>query len=89
MPKRRRKLSKSYESLITKSLKDIELITAKIHDIDDDDIRLEYAIAFSTVKKLLDQIHIKYKEIGYDTDSDDLFTTYLNSLESFKSEYEI
>ena len=47
MPKKRRKLSKEHEKSISIALKEIELILAKINDINDDDIRGEYAISFA------------------------------------------
>ena len=40
MAKRRRKLSKDYEKEISKSTRDVELILAKINDINEDDIRV-------------------------------------------------
>ena len=58
MAKRRRKLSKEYEKLISISNKDIELILAKINDIYDDDIRGEYAIAFAPIKNTLSKITV-------------------------------
>ncbi len=86
---RRRKLSKEYEKLISTGLKEIELINAKINDIEDDDIRQEYSLAFARTKIIIVTINSKYKEMGYTDQSDKDYQTYLNSLESFKSEYEI
>ena len=47
MPQRRRKLNKDFEKSIAKAKKEIELITAKIHDIYDEDIQGEYKTAFA------------------------------------------
>ena len=47
MPRKRRKLSKEHEKSISIAQKEIELILAKINDINDDDIRTEYAISFA------------------------------------------
>ncbi|ABX08768.1 hypothetical protein [Prochlorococcus marinus] len=89
MAKRRRKLSKDYEKLISKSEREVELYIAKINDIDDDDIRTEYTIAFSAVKSKLDYIKSAYTSIGYNEDSDTLMLLYQESLKNFISEYEI
>ncbi len=89
MVKRRRKLSPEYEKLITRSLKEVELITAKINDIYDDDIREEYTIAFRAVKLQLVSLSQTYKEIGFNDDSIPLIQKYQESLNSFINEYEI
>ena len=89
MAKKRRKLSKEYEKLISVAMKDIELITAKIHDIYDDDIRTEYAIAFAPIKGTLSKIKSIYTELGYTEDSDQMYNFYSSILDKFKEEYEI
>ncbi len=89
MAKRRRKLSKEYENSISIASKEVELLLAKIHDIYDDDIRLEYSTAFYSVKSKLDYIEQTYKSIGFNEDSDTLMLIYKKALENFTSEYEI
>ncbi|AAP99959.1 MULTISPECIES: hypothetical protein [Prochlorococcus] len=89
MVKKRRKLSKEYETIVSKAQKEIELILAKINDIDDDDIRVEYAVAFAPSKNLLDKINLQYKEVGYTADSEEILSNYYTRLEKFKNEYEI
>ena len=89
MAKRRRKLSKEFEKLISTSQKEIELILAKINDIYDDDIRGEYAFSFAPVKALIDNISSEYKDIGYTVNSDTKFSNYQLKLNTFKNEYEI
>ncbi len=89
MAKKRRKLSKEFEKLMSISNKDIELITAKIHDIYDDDIRTEYAIAFAPIKNTLSKIKAIYTEIGFTDESDYMYQYYLDALQKFKEEYEI
>ena len=69
MVKRRRKLSKDHEKDISRSVKDVELITAKINDIQEDDIREEYLQAFSLVKLRLDNMANAYNEIGFNEES--------------------
>ena len=54
MPKQRRKLNKDFERKIYSSKKNVELVLAKIYDIDDEDIQKEYMSAFSTVVQLYD-----------------------------------
>ena len=89
MPKKRRKLSKEHEKSISIALKEIELILAKINDINDDDIRGEYAISFAPVKLTLDKIRLDYTNIGFNEDSVKMYASYLTLLDKFKEEYEI
>ena len=89
MPKKRRKLSKEHEKSISIALKEIELILAKINDINDDDIRGEYAISFAPVKLILDKIRLDYTNIGFNEDSVKMYASYLTLLDKFKEEYEI
>mgnify|MGYP001373540925 FL=1 len=89
MPKKRRKLSKEHEKSISIALKEIELILAKINDINDDDIRGEYAISFAPVKLTLDKIRLDYTNIGFNEDSVKMYASYLSLLNKFKQEYEI
>ena len=49
MSKKRRKLNKDFEKKIYSSKKNVELVLAKIYDIDDEDIQKEYMSAFNTV----------------------------------------
>ena len=87
MKKKRRKLSKDFEKKIASSLKEIELILAKINDIDDDDIRGEYAIAFAPIKSMINIISSEYKQYGFIDTSDQLYSKYSSALEfsSFNS----
>ena len=54
MTKKRRKLNKDFERKIYSSKKNVELVLAKIYDIDDEDIQKEYMSAFNTVVYLYD-----------------------------------
>ena len=49
MAKKRRKLNKDFEKKIYSSKKNVELVLAKIYDIDDEDIQKEYMSAFNKV----------------------------------------
>ena len=49
MPKKRRKLNKDFEKKIYSSKKNVELVLAKIYDINDEDIQKEYMSAFNDV----------------------------------------
>ena len=55
MAKKRRKLSPELEKNISLAKKQIELITAIIHDIDDEDIHKDYMSAFNKVVYLYDE----------------------------------
>ena len=56
MPKKRRKLDKNFERIIYSAKKRIELILAKIYDINDEDIQKEYMSAFGEVVNLFEWI---------------------------------
>ena len=47
MPKKRRKLNKDFEKKIYTSKKNVELVLAKIYDIDDEDIQNEYTVSYT------------------------------------------
>ena len=65
MAKRRRKLNKDFEKKIYSSKKNVELVLAKIYDIDDEDIQKEYMNAFNVVVDFYDQLKVDYEEKGY------------------------
>ena len=58
MPKKRRKLNKDFEKKIYSSKKNVELVLAKIHDIDDEDIQKEYISGLNEVVYLFDELKI-------------------------------
>jgi len=62
MPKKRRKLNKDFEKKIYSSKKNVELILAKIYDIEDEDIQKEYISAFNRVVYLYDQLKENYEQ---------------------------
>ena len=59
MAKKRRKLNKDFERKIYSSKKNVELVLAKIYDIDDEDIQKEYMSAFNKVVSLYDDLKEK------------------------------
>ena len=89
MAKKRRKLSPELEKNISLAKKQIELITAIIHDIDEEDIQEEYKSAFLPVMSTYMSLDQMYKELGFNEDTNNLYNLYLSNLEIFKSEYEI
>ena len=89
MPKRRRKLSPELEKNISLAKKQIELITAIIHDIDEEDIQEEYKTAFLPVMSTYMSLEQMYKELGLNEDTTSLYERYLSNLDKFKNEYEL
>jgi len=89
MAKKRRKLNKDFEKQIYSSKKNVELVLAKIYDIDDEDIQKEYMSAFNNVVYLYDVLKETYDQKGFDEDSEGLLTNYKNSFNLFESEFEI
>ncbi len=89
MAKKRRKLNKDFEKKIYSSKKNVELVLAKIYDIDDEDIQKEYISAFNRVVKLYDELNTDYEQLGFNENSEELLFSYKNALNLFESEFEI
>ena len=89
MVKKRRKLNKDFEKKIYSSKKSVELVLAKIYDIDDEDIQKEYNSAFNSVVYLYDELKEDYEQKGFNDDSKELLSKYENALNLFESEFEI
>jgi len=89
MAKKRRKLNKDFEKKIYSTKKNVELVLAKIYDIDDEDIQKEYMSAFNGVVYLYDELKQHYERIGFTDNSEELLVNYNNAFEVFESEYEI
>jgi len=87
--KKRRKLNRDFEKKIYSSKKNVELVLAKIYDIDDEDIQKEYITAFNEVVHLYDQLNEDYEEKGFNDKSDELFKNYKIAFNLFESEFEI
>ena len=89
MSKKRRKLNKDFEKKISTSKKNVELVLAKIYDIDDEDIQKEYMTAFNRVVYLYDELKEDYERQGFSDISEGLLNDYKNAFNIFESEYEI
>ena len=89
MPKKRRKLNKDFEKQIYTSKKNVELVLAKIYDIDDEDIQKEYMSAFNDVVYSYDQLKNDYELTGFNDNSEKLIADYKKAFSLFESEFEI
>ena len=89
MAKKRRKLNKDFEKIIYSSKKNVELVLAKIYDIDDEDIQKEYMSAFNGVVYSYDELKEDYEQLGFNDNSELLLTKYINAFNIFESEFEI
>jgi len=89
MAKKRRKLNKDFERKIYASKKNVELVLAKIYDIDDEDIQKEYMSAFKGVVYLYDELKLDYEQHGFNDNSEKLLINYKNAFNLFETEFEI
>ena len=89
MTKKRRKLNKDFEKKIYASKKNVELVLAKIYDIDDEDIQKEYISAFNRVVCIYDELKEDYGQQGFSDNSEELLKNYKNAFNLFESEFEI
>ena len=77
MAKRRRKLNPALEKNLSLAKKQIELITAIIHDIDEEDIQEEYKSAFLPVMSSYMSLDQMYNELGFNEATENLYQIYL------------
>ena len=89
MPKKRRKLNKDMENQISAAKKKVELITAKINDIEEEDIQIEYRQAFQKVVIEITTLSEYYKTSGFTSESEKMLSNYSDYLDKFISEYEL
>ena len=89
MGKKRRKLNKDFEKKIHSSKKNVELVLAKIYDIDDEDIQKEYMGAFRGIVYLYDELKDDYEKQGFNDSSEERLIEYINAFSLFQSEFEI
>ena len=89
MAKKRRKLNKDFEKKIYSSKKNVELVLAKIYDIDDEDIQKDYMNSFNRIVYLYDELKEDYEQKGFNDNSEELLRNYKNAFNIFESEFEI
>ena len=89
MAKKRRKLNKDFEKIIYSSKKNVELVLAKIYDINDEDIQKEYMSAFNRVVYLYDELKEDYDQEGFNNNSEELMENYKKAFTLFETEFEI
>ena len=89
MAKKRRRLNKDFERKIYSSRKNVELVLAKIYDIDDEDIQKDYITAFNVVVDLYKELKENYEQVGFNDNSERLLINYVNAFNLFESEFEI
>ena len=89
MQKKRRKLNKDFEKKIYSSKKNVELVLAKIYDIDDEDIQKEYMSSFNKVVYIYESVKEDYEQQGFNDNSEELLKKYNNAFNLFESEFEI
>ena len=80
---------KILKRLFIQQKKKIELILAKIYDINDEDIQKEYMSGFKEVIYLYDLLKNDYELVGFNENSEKLNKNYQDSINKFESEYEI
>ena len=89
MPRKRRKLNPEMEKDISAAKRKVELISAIINDIHDEEIQGEYRTAFDKVKYAYTYLSTLYDAEGFTEVSNAAFTTYNELLVNFESEFEI
>ena len=89
MPRKRRKLNKEMEADMAAAKRKIELVTALIHDIRDEDIQGEYLEAFLQVRSTVVNLVAKYTTDGFCEETEGLLALYKGLIEEFEAEYEL
>ena len=89
MPKKRRKLNKEMEAEMAAAKRKIELISALINDIRDEDIQTEYQGAFSRTRSAVVDLIAKYTTDGFCEETEGLLAIYKGSISQFEGEYEL
>ena len=89
MPKKRRKLNKDMEAEMAAAKRKIELITALINDIRDEDIQGEYLEAFGQVRSAVVNLVAKYTTDGFCEETEGTLALYRGLIDRFEEEYEL
>ena len=89
MPKKRRKLNKEMEADMAAAKRKIELISALINDIRDEDIQGEYLEAFGQVRSAVVNLMARYTTDGFCEETEGLLALYEGLIDQFEAEYEL
>ena len=89
MPKKRRKLNKDMEADMAAAKRKIELISALINDIRDEDIQGEYLEAFGQVRSAVVNLVAKYTTDGFCEETEGLLALYRGLIDQFEADYEL
>ena len=89
MAKRRRKLSKELEKEISLILKKLELVTALINDINEEELQGEYIVGFSPVKEAVAILKYEYDTNGLTENAEKALNSYKILIDDFESSYEL
>ena len=89
MPKKRRKLNKEMEADMAAAKRKIELISALINDIRDEDIQGEYLEAFGKVRSAVVNLVAKYTTDGFCEETEGLLALYKGLIDQFEADYEL
>ena len=89
MPKKRRKLNKEMEADMAAAKRKIELISALINDIRDEDIQGEYLEAFGQVRSAVVNLVAKYTTDGFCEETEGLLAPYRGLIDQFEADYEL
>ncbi|CAI8153833.1 MAG: Uncharacterised protein [Synechococcus sp. CC9902] len=89
MPKKRRKLNKDMEAQMAAAKRKIELVSALIHDIRDEDIQGEYMAAFGQIRTAVVNWVAKYTTDGFCEETEGLKALYDGLIKEFEEEYEL
>ena len=89
MPKKRRKLNKEMEADMATAKRKIELISALINDIRDEEIQGEYLEAFGQVRSAVVNLVAKYTTEGFCEETEGLLALYEGLIDQFEADYEL
>ena len=89
MPKKRRKLNKEMEADMAAAKRKIELISALINDIRDEDIQGEYLEAVGQVRSAVVNLVAKYTTDGFCEETEGLLALYKGLIDQFEADYEL
>ena len=89
MPKKRRKLNKEMEADMAAAKRKIELISALINDIRDEDIQGEYLEAFGQARLAVVNLVAKYTTDGFCEETEGLLALYKGLIDQFEADYEL